>query len=161
MLGDVNKHPAGRIGFGQVNCQAGGRDAERSRQLAQPIAAAGDQDQLGSGLPREPPRGRLTDAAGGTGDQRGPSPVAPEIEDDLAGGATAVEQACRAAAAPSTDSGSVAPTIGRTSPLSIRRPISAPISRLRSGLPITKAPHPAPITSTLLRQQPVDLDLGD
>ena len=43
--------------------------AERGGQRAQPLLAAGDEHERGSGLAREPARGRLADPARGAGDQ--------------------------------------------------------------------------------------------
>ena len=40
-----------------------------SGERTQTLLAAGDEHQRGAGLAREPARGRLTDSAGGTGDE--------------------------------------------------------------------------------------------
>ena len=62
--------------------------------------------------------------------RRGPSPL--ELEHDLAGRAALVDAPSAPRAASS--SGKRSPTIGLTKPSSTRRSISAPISRLSSGL---------------------------
>jgi hypothetical protein len=46
--------------------------AELGGQRAQALLAPRDEHQRGAGLAREPPRGRLADPAGGTGDEHDP-----------------------------------------------------------------------------------------
>ena len=61
---------SGASALGEVDGDVGRLAGQRLGQLAQALLAAGDEDQLGAGLAREPPRGRLADPARGAGDQR-------------------------------------------------------------------------------------------
>ena len=59
-----------RLRLGQVDGEDGGPAGQRFGQRPQALLAAGDEDELGAGLAREPDRGRLPDPARGAGDQR-------------------------------------------------------------------------------------------
>ena len=74
----------GRVLVGEVGRDVGGAAGQRLGQLAQQLLAAGDEDQLGPGLAREPDRGRLADPRRGTGNQLRlsfPPVIAPTLTD--------------------------------------------------------------------------------
>ena len=61
--------PLGRVVLGQIGGDVAGLAGQLLGQGPQTILAAGDEDQLGAGLARKPPRRRLADPARGSRDQ--------------------------------------------------------------------------------------------